>query len=53
MLRTVSGWVETGTVLPILGATNFGMCSNGAFPVSRSRHIDPVVEAWQSTATSF
>jgi hypothetical protein len=43
-----SGWIEIGTILPILVMANVEMCSNCAFPISRSRHIDHAAEAWQS-----
>ena len=39
-------------MLLIFRAAGFGMCSNGAFPTSWSRHIDLAAEVWQSMLRS-
>jgi hypothetical protein len=49
--KQFSGWIEIRIILPILIMANVGMCSNCAFLISRSRHIDHAAEAWQSAAT--
>jgi hypothetical protein len=46
-----SDWIEIRNIPPILSMANVEMCSNYAFPVSLSWHIDHAAEAWQSAAT--
>jgi hypothetical protein len=46
-----SGWIQITIILPILVMADVEICSNCAFPISRSRHIDHAAEAWQSAAT--
>jgi hypothetical protein len=49
--KQFSGWIEIRTILPILVMADVEMCSNCAFLISRSRHIDHAAETWQSAAT--